>query len=206
MSPSGRRVELWYDVVCPYAYLASTQIDRVAEEAGAAVDWRPFLLGGVLQAVGTSDDAMRQMSRPRLHHNWLDMHRWAEWFDVPLEMPAAHPRRTVLAMRTVLAAGEQGRVAVSRALFDAYWARGEDVADADVVARALDRGGLDGSSLVRRASDPAIKQELRDRTDEAIRRGVFGAPTMFVGDRMFWGQDRLSFVQRALMDPSVRPR
>jgi len=195
---SGRSVEFWYDVVCPYAYLGSTQIERVAAEAGARVEWRPFLLGGVLKAVGTSDNAMNQMSRPRLHHNWLDMHRWADWFEVPLEMPAAHPRRTVLAMRAVLAAGEAARVPARRALFEAYWVRGEDVADPTVVTRVLDGAGLDGALLVERAADPAIKRELHDRTDEAIARGIFGAPTMFVGDEMFWGQDRLPFVARAL--------
>lgn len=206
MSEPGREVELWYDVVCPYAYLASTQIDRIAADADAVVRWCPFLLGGVLKAVGTSGNAMEQMSRPRLLHNALDMHRWAEQFDVPLEMPAEHPRRTVLAMRAILAAREEGRVAASRALFESYWVRGEDVADRDTVAASLDRAGLDGAALVERASDAAVKRELWDRTDEAIRRGVFGAPTMFVGDEMFWGQDRLSFVARALSDEGLSPR
>jgi len=191
-------VELWYDVVCPYAYLASTQIDAIAERHGAVVEWHAFLLGGVLKSVGTADNAMAQMSRPRLHHNWLDMHRWAEHFDVPLEMPAEHPRRTVLAMRAILAAGEEGRVAATRALFAAYWARGEDVTRPDVVAAVLDRAGLDGAGCVERAATPGVKTDLHARTDEAIRRGIFGAPTMFVGSQMYWGQDRLDFVARAL--------
>lgn len=191
-------VEFWYDVVCPFAYIGSTQIEAVAARHGARVDWRPFLLGGVLKAVGTADNAMEQMSRPRLHHNWLDMHRWAEHFGVPLEMPAAHPRRTVLAMRAILAAGEEGRVPATRALYESYWVRGEDVTRPEIVAAALDHAGLDGSALVARASDPAIKRELFDRTDEAVRRGIFGAPTVFVGDAMFWGQDRLAFVEQAL--------
>jgi 2-hydroxychromene-2-carboxylate isomerase len=193
-----RVVEIWYDVVCPYAYLGSTQIERVAVNAGAEVSWHPFLLGGVLRAVGTADNAMAQMSGPRLRHNWLDMHRWAEHFDVPLEMPMAHPRRTVLAMRAILAAGEAGRLPATRALFDAYWARGEDVADPAIVASALDRAGLDGAACVARAGEQAIKDELRARTDEAIARGIFGAPTFFVGTAMYWGQDRLGFVERAL--------
>lgn len=194
----SRCVELWYDVVCPYAYIAATQIERIAERRGAAVAWKPFLLGGVLRAVGTADNAMAQMSRPRLHHNWLDMHRWAEHFGVPLDMPAEHPRRTVLAMRAILAAGEAGRVAATKALYDAYWARGEDVSQPDVVASVLDRAGLDGAACVAAAGAPEIKAELRARTDEAIARGIFGAPTMFVEGEMFWGQDRLDFVDRAL--------
>ena len=193
-----RVVEIWYDVVCPYAYLGSTQIERVAAAAGAEVSWQPFLLGGVLRSVGTADNAMAQMSRQRLHHNWLDMHRWSEHFDVPLEMPASHPRRTVLAMRAILAAGEEGRVPATRALFDAYWVRGEDVAEPAVVAVALDRAGLDGAACVARSGEQVIKDELRARTDEAIARGIFGAPTFFVGGEMFWGQDRLGFVEEAL--------
>lgn len=191
-------VEFWYDVVCPYAYIGSTQIEAVAARHGARVAWRPFLLGGVLKAVGTAGNAMEQMSRARLHHNWLDMHRWAEHFGVPLEMPAAHPRRTVLAMRAILAAGDDGRVAATRTLYESYWVRGEDVTRPDVVAAALDRAGLDGAACVERTADPAIKRELWGRTDEAVRRGLFGAPTMFVGGEMFWGQDRLAFVDCAL--------
>jgi len=191
-------VRFYYDVVCPYAYLGSTRIGEIAVRHGAEVDWRPFLLGGVLKALGPVDDANRLMSAPRKRHNYLDMHRWADFFGVPLEMPAEHPRRTVLAMRAILAAGEAGRVPATRALFDAYWVRGEDVSRPEVAAAALDRAGLDGGGCVERAGDPAIKRELHERTDEALERGVFGAPTMFVGDEMFWGQDRLDFVDRAL--------
>jgi 2-hydroxychromene-2-carboxylate isomerase len=192
------RVELYFDIVCPYAYLGSTQIERIAERHGATVAWKPFLLGGVFRALGVADDATAAMSAAKQRHNLLDMHRWADHFGVPLEMPAAHPRRTVLALRALLAAGEAGRASATHALFDAYWVRGEDVADPDVVAAAFERAGLDGRACVEAASTIQIKQGLRERTEEAVRRGVFGAPTMFVGDAMFWGQDRLDFVEAAL--------
>lgn len=193
-----RHIELYYDVVCPFAYLASTQIERVAREAGAALEWKPVLLGGILKAIGPTDDANETMSPARRRHDFLDMTRWAEVLGVPLEIPSAHPRRTVLAMRAVLAAGEEGRVAASHALYDAYWVRGEDVTSAEVVATALDRASLDGRAIVDRTQDPAIKQELFDRTAEAVRRGVFGVPTFFVAGEMFWGQDRLAFVANAV--------
>lgn len=193
-----RHIELYYDVVCPFAYLASTQIERVAREAGAALEWKPVLLGGILKAIGPTDDANETMSPARRRHDFLDMTRWAEVLGVPLEIPSAHPRRTVLAMRAVLAAGEEGRVAASHALYDAYWVRGEDVTSAEVVATALDRASLDGRAIVDRTQDPEIKQELFDRTAEAVRRGVFGVPTFFVAGEMFWGQDRLAFVANAV--------
>lgn len=193
---SAREVEYWFDVVCPYAYLGSTQIEAVAAAAGARVVWRPMLLGGVLNARGTPDPNAA-MPAAKARHNALDMMRWAEVWSVPLRMPAEHPRRTVLAMRCVIAAGERARDA-ARALFAAYWAEGRDVSDASVVARALTDAGLDGDALVARAGEQATKDALRAATDEAIARGVFGAPTMFVGQEMYWGQDRLGFVASAL--------
>jgi 2-hydroxychromene-2-carboxylate isomerase len=190
-------VEYWFDIVCPYAYLGATQIDAVAMRVGARVEWKPFLLGGVLHAVNGAS-SMPAMSGPRLRHNLLDMHRWADHFGVTLGMPSNHPRRTVLALRALLAAGEPSFERAAKALFDAYWVRNEDVEQEAVVSGALDRAGLDGAALVAHASDPAIKAELRARTDRAIARGVFGAPAMFVGDDLYWGQDRLAFVERAL--------
>jgi len=190
-------VEVFYDVVCPYAYLGVTQIEAVAERVGATVVWKPFLLGGVLKALGPVDPNS-VMSEPKRRHNFLDMRRWAAHFEVPLNIPEAHPRRTVLAMRALLAAGEADRVSATRALYESYWVRGEDVTDPYVVSAALSREGLDGAACVAGAMEDAIKTELRTRTDEALARGVFGAPTFFVGDEMFWGQDRLDFVERAL--------
>lgn len=192
-----REVQIWYDVVCPYAYLGSTRIERVARDAGAAVSWEPFLLGGVFRALGVPDDLAGSMPEPKRRHNARDLARWADWFGVPLEVPAAHPRRTVLAMRAILAAGE-GRAAATHALYRAYWVEGADVSKPSVVREALDGAGLDGAACVERASAPSIKDELRRRTDRAVELGVFGAPTFFVNGEPFWGQDRLDFVARAL--------
>lgn len=189
-----RTLEFFYDFSCPYAYLASTRVAALAERAGAELVYRPFLLGGVFRAFGAPDTPA--MAAPRARMNVLDMRRWAEHWDVPLTMPAGHPRRTVLALRAALASGALERA--SRALFSAYWVDARDVSDRQVVRDALDRAGLDGAELVRRADSPDLKSELRARTDEAVRRGVFGAPAFFVGDEMFWGQDRLDFVARAL--------
>lgn len=204
-----KRVDFFYDFSCPYAYLAHTQIEAVCARAGAELCWRPMLLGGVFQAVGTVQVPFAVMSTAKARHNAFDMMRWADHFDVPLTIPATHPNRTVLALRALLAADEAAIPRASKALFAAYWVLGRDVAQPAVVREALDSVGLDGSALLARADDPAIKAALRTRTDEAIARGVFGAPAFVVtapgvaGD-LFWGQDRLDFVEKALGGWSVK--
>jgi 2-hydroxychromene-2-carboxylate isomerase len=102
-------------------------------------------------------------------------------------------------MRAICAATEAERPRAIHALFAAYWGRGEDVSEPRVVRAALDAAGLDGAALLAATDDPATKHALRTQTDRAVQRGVFGVPTMFVGDEMFWGQDRLDWVERALV-------
>jgi 2-hydroxychromene-2-carboxylate isomerase len=194
-----KRIELYYDFSCPYAYLASTQIEALAARTGAELLYKPMLLGGVFRALNQPDVPAMPPAKARL--NLLDMHRWASWFDVPFQMPPTHPNRTVLALRAAIASGPD-LARASHALFRAYWAEGRDLSQPEVVRAALDSAGLDGEALVRRAGDADIKDDLRARTDEAIARGVFGAPTMFVTSggetEVFWGQDRLHFVEKAL--------
>ena len=203
-----KRVDFFYDFSCPYAYLAHTQIEALCARAGAELVWRPMLLGGVFKAVGTVQVPFASMIPTKARHNAFDMLRWAEHFDVPLTTPPTHPNRTVLALRATLAADAEIPRA-SKAIFAAYWARGRDVAEPAVVREALDGAGLDGAGLVARAEDPAIRADLRARTDEAVARGVFGAPAFVVtapgvaGD-LFWGQDRLDFVEKALGGWSVK--
>jgi 2-hydroxychromene-2-carboxylate isomerase len=190
------RLEFFYDFSCPYAYLASTQVRALSERAGAELVYKPFLLGGVFKALGNAAP-MTPMSAPRARLNILDMQRWAEHWEVPLNMPPGHPNRTVIALRAALASDDLARA--SHALFSAYWVDARDLSDPGVVADALGRAGFDGSALVQRAEAPEIKQQLFERTEEAVRRGLFGAPTFFVdGGERLWGQDRLDFVASAL--------
>lgn len=197
-------LEFHYDFSCPYAYLASTQVRALAARTGATLEYRPFLLGGVFRALGHGDMPLVEAAPfERLRMNDLDMRRWAEHWGVPFVMPAGHPNRTVLALRATLAAPDLP--AATHALFAAYWERGEDVSVPEVVRAALVGAGLDGATLVAKADDPAVKDELRRRTDEAVRRGIFGAPTFFVGDELYWGQDRLHLVERELLRKATTP-
>jgi len=194
-------IDFYFDVVCPYAYLAHTQIDAMRERTGATVHWRPVLLGGLFRTTGAGDGPMTTMSANKAKLNLLDMHRWAEHYEVPLNMPAEHPRRTVLAMRAVIASGEVEKA--GRALYAAYWRDGLDITSEDVVADVLSAAGLDGRAITARTSEAEIKQALRTATDEAATAGAFGVPTFVISSpgqepELFWGQDRIQFVERAI--------
>jgi len=194
------KVELFYDFSCPYAYLGHTQIEALCAAEGAELVWKPFLLGGVFKAVGFTGASM---SPAKARNNLRDMYRWADHFGVPLNMPPTHPNRTVLALRAALAAGD-ALVTASKAIYRAYWVEARDISDAGVLRAALDGAGLDGADLLARADSDAVKDDLRARTDEAIAADVFGAPTFLVtaadggAAQLFWGQDRLEFVRKAL--------
>ncbi len=194
-------LELWFDFSCPYAYLASRQASRF----GVELDWRPMLLGGVFRGTGAGDGPMATLSPQKAAHNHADMHRWAKRFGVPFQLPRAHPMRTVRALRTLLALPHSRWPAAIHALYAAYWQRAEDITRDDVIAGALAAGGVsddDIASAQARADDPAIKDELRARTEEAISLGIFGAPAWILrrpqGPLLFWGQDRLAWVDAAL--------
>lgn len=203
-------LELWFDFSCPYAYLASRQASRL----GIEIDWRPMLLGGVFRGIGAGDGPMATLSPQKATHNLQDMFRWAERFGVPFAMPPAHPMRTVRALRILLGLPHSRWPAAIAGIYTAYWERGEDITRDDVIAAALGDAGLDAGEIAAAqaiADEPAIKDELRRRTDEAIALGVFGAPAWVLrrphGPLLLWGQDRLAWIEAVLAgwDPDAGP-
>ena len=128
-----------------------------------------------------------------------DTARWGQKYGVPMQIPKAFPISTILPLRTVVAAARNGGGdRAMQALFRAYWGEGEDISDPALVERVLRDASLDGKRLVAMAAEQDVKDELRKNTDLALARGVFGVPTIFVGERSFWGNDRLEFVESAL--------
>jgi 2-hydroxychromene-2-carboxylate isomerase len=195
------KLVFYYDVVCPYAYLASMRIEALAERTGAALEWKPILLGGVFRAISAPDVPAAHMPPAKARLNRLDLARYASLYGVALELPPEHPRRTVDAMRLCHAASGSDRIRLTHALYRAYFAEGRDVADRSVLAAVARESGLD-EQLAARIDAPELKQALRDATDEAIADGVFGVPGFVVvegGARtLYWGQDRMHLVERAL--------
>lgn len=191
-------LDFWFDYSCPYAYLGSTQVTALAARTGATLRWRPMLLGGVFRANGTPQNLSNVLSPAKARHNLLDMSRWAALFGVPLIMPEGHPMRTVEALRATLLVGIDP--AVIHGFYRAYWVDGRPPSAPDTMRSVLAAAGHDAGAILERLDDPAVKDDLRRRTDEAIALGIFGAPACIVDEtELFWGQDRLHFVEQALL-------
>ena len=194
----NKQVEFFFDVGSPAAYLAYTQLPKIAAGAGAAIVWRPMLLGGVFKATGNASPVQVPAKG-----KWMmgDLARWAGRHGVPLRMPDPFPINTLTLMRG--AVGMQLRqparfAAYLDAVYTAMFGQGLAMGDPAVVRGVLERAGFDATAFEALVADPEVKQALIANTDEAVARGAFGAPTMFVGDEMHFGQDRLEFVAAAL--------
>ena len=191
-------VEFYFDVGSPAAYLAWMQLPRIAREAGAEIEYRPFLLGGVFQATGNRSP----MEVPAKAQYMLDdLQRFARRYGVPFAHNPHFPINTLTLMRGAL--GLQLReparmVPFVDAVCRATWVDGKNMNDPATVAGVLKAAGFEPEKIIALAGDPAIKDALKAATQEAVARGVFGAPTFFVGQQMFWGQDRLDFVKETL--------
>ena len=195
MAPS---VEFFFDVGSPTAYLAWTQLPALCRAENAALVFRPMLLGGVFQATGNSSPVTVPAKGRYMN---IDIARHAQRYGVPLTINPHFPINTLTLMRA--AAGVQLRQperfdAYLHAVFDAMWVRPLDLNQPAEVAKAWHAGGFDPASTLALAGEAEVKNTLRATTEEAVARGVFGAPTMFVGEQMFFGQDRLDFVREAL--------
>jgi 2-hydroxychromene-2-carboxylate isomerase len=193
-----RTVDFYFDVGSPAAYLAWTQLPRLCADAGARIDYRPMLLGGVFQATGNHSPATIPAKGRYMND---DLQRCARRYGVPFSHNPFFPVNTLTLMRIVTALqvhDEAAMLACTDALFRAMWVEGKDMNDPAVAAQVLQSAGFDPADLLAQSASPQVKDRLKSVTQEAVARGVFGAPTFFVGSDMFWGQDRLDFVKQAL--------
>ncbi len=194
-----------YDIVCPYAYLASTQVAALAERRGARLVWSPVLLGGIYRSIGAPQVPAATWAPQKAVLDLVDLHRQAERLGVPLRFPAAHPQRTVEAMRMLVAAPPDERPALTAALYAAYWVEERDITDPAVLDAIARQVGVDPAAR----HTPAARQGLFDTTARAVEAGAFGVPTFELstsdgqssvarGRRIWWGGDRLHLVEQAL--------
>lgn len=194
----GKQVEFFFDVGSPASYLAWTQLPDLCAAARAELVYRPMLLGGVFQATGNASPA----AIPAKHkYSAIDMGRFAQRYGVTLVQNPHFPIITLTLMRAVV--GVQRLMperlhAFLTAVFSAIWIESLDLNKPELVAKRLGEAGFSPELITGLAGDPEVKAVLRANTDEAVARGAFGAPTMFVGEKMFFGQDRLDFVREEL--------
>ena len=194
----AKQVEFIFDVGSPYSYLAFKALPAVAQAAGARIVWRPVLLGALIKAAG-NQSPVEVSAKMR----WVeeDLSRCAAALGVPFSLNPHFPVNTLLPMRVAVGLQAQRPAdfqAYVAAAFDAMWVRGRNLADPAEFAAAMKEAGFDADALLALAADQDVKDLLRGNTEVAVTRGVFGAPTFFVGEQMFWGQDRLEQVARAL--------
>jgi 2-hydroxychromene-2-carboxylate isomerase len=191
-----KQLEFFYDFTSPTAYLAWARLPQILQRTGAKVIYRPMFLGGVMQTTGN-----RPPGTVEAKARWMqaDLQRWAKRYDTPFVRNPHFPMRTLMAQRA--AHGWLGRPDFEKYLatiFTAAWQGGTNIADKAVLAEVLASAGFSPEAFFAEAENPANKEKLKATTDEAVARGVFGAPTFFVGDEMHFGQDRLDFVEEAL--------
>jgi 2-hydroxychromene-2-carboxylate isomerase len=191
-------LEIYWDFSSPFAYLGSTQAEALAARTGATLVWRPMLLGGVFKTIGQAEVPLLTWSPAKQRYYYEDMQRWAAFWGVPFKYPTRFPMISLKALRTYLALPEERQGAFRERTFRAYWAEDRDIAD-DAVLRELLGAGPGADEVLARTQEPAVKKALIDATQRAVEAGVFGAPTWVVdGKELFWGQDRIPLVERAL--------
>jgi 2-hydroxychromene-2-carboxylate isomerase len=196
---NGKTVEFFFDFGSPTTYLACTQLPRIARETGARLVWRPMLLGGVFKATGNASPVTVPAKG-----RWMagDIARWAARWGVPFAFNPHFPINTLTLMRGAVGLQLRQPEAFARyvdAVFDALWVHPRNLGDAAELAAVLVQAGLDPAAFMALVGDAEVKAALVANTEEAVARGVFGAPTCFVGDEMFFGQDRLDFVRESLL-------
>jgi 2-hydroxychromene-2-carboxylate isomerase len=192
----ARTLEFYFDYGSPYSYLADTQVEAIAQRTGAALERKPMLLGGVFKATGNHSPAELPAKS-----KWsaFDMPMWAHHYGVPFNRNPHFPVNTLALMRGAAAAQLDGLFdRYHPAMFKAMWVDGRNLNDIKEVATVLTEAGLDARTFGQRIQDQDVKDRLKTTSEEAVARGVFGAPTLFVDDMMFFGNDRLPFVELAL--------
>ena len=191
-----KSVEFFFDLGSPATYLAYTQLPGICEQTGSELIYRPMLLGGVFKATGNASPAT---IAAKGRYMFVDLSRYASRYGVAFRLNPHFPINTLTIMRGAIVADDEDVLddyvdAVNRAM----WEEGLKMDDPEVIAPFLSANGFDGPALLARTQEPGIKAKLVANTEAAVARGVFGIPTFFVGDDIFFGKDRLGQVEEAL--------
>ena len=192
----GTSIRFFFDYVSPYAYLAWTRLPGLMRSHDVSVEPVPVLLAGLLKAHGSIGPAETPAKKRWMVENVLQT---AKQLDVPIRPPAFHPFNPLLALRVTAGLEcEPRRLAVIDACFQAVWRDALHISDARILAEVLDELGIDSAAALKRAKTPAVKELLRQQTDDAIALGVFGVPTFILDGQLFWGVDEMARIEARL--------
>src|SRR5512143_771256 len=185
-------LEFWYEFGSTYSYPAAMRIERLAQEAGVGLRWRPFLLGPIFKEYGWNDSPFN-IYEAKGRYMWRDLTRICEGEGLPLKLPpAAFPQNGLKAARLALVGeGEGWTPAFTRAVFIANYAEQKDISDEETLRAILAELGVNADAALADANTLPVKDRLKQQTEEAAQRGIFGAPSFTIGDELFWGNDRL---------------
>ena len=195
-------IEFFFDCSSPWTYLAFHNLQILATELQESISWRPVLVGGIFNRVNPSVYAMRDNPVPAKSAYMLkDLQDWAHQAGLKIVMPPrVFPVNSVKAMRGCIWLALQDKLLpFASAVFEAYWAREEDISLDDVLVNLCDDIGVDGKEFMAGIAKPNIKEQLKINTEEVIRRGGFGSPTLYLGDDMYFGNDRLPLLKAAIL-------
>jgi 2-hydroxychromene-2-carboxylate isomerase len=195
----SKQVTVYYALQSPWTYLGWARLRELVTRTGAAAHYRPIQSGPMFEASGTLPLAKRPKQRQA--YRLMELRRWRDHLGVPLNLhPTYFPVDEALAARIAIAHRQRGGdvAALSQAMMTAVWAEERDLADRATLLEIAREQGADAPALLEAAQDPAVQSEYDANTRMAIEQGLFGVPTFVIGDELFWGQDRLDFVARAL--------
>jgi 2-hydroxychromene-2-carboxylate isomerase len=185
-------LDFWFEFASTYSYPAAMRVEALAAERGIAVSWRAFLLGPIFNAQGWNDSPFN-IYPVKGRYMWRDLERTCAAHEIPFRRPSQFPRNGLLAARVACRFSEARWVpAFVRAVYRANFAEDRDISAPETIARCLSDVGQDPAGLLEQAQSPEAKALLRARSEEAIRLGIFGAPSFLVGSELFWGHDRLA--------------
>jgi 2-hydroxychromene-2-carboxylate isomerase len=197
-------LEFWFEFGSNYSYLSAMRIEQLADNAGVTLVWKPFLLGPVFRELGwETSPFVLQPEKGR--YVWRDMERQAAKHHLEFRRPSVFPRTAVLPMRVAIYGADQPWIGpFCRNVMRQNWVDDVDINTPERVSDALAELVPDPGIVIEQAQREANKLKLREQTEEARKRGIFGAPTFFIGDEMFWGNDRLEEAIACAQSPLVR--
>ncbi len=195
-----KKVEFYFDLGSPYSYIGFYRMLQIAEQNQIDIEWKPMLLGGIFKATGNSSP---MMVPAKARYSMMDLKRWAKYWNIPVKMNPFFPINTLNIMRIVTAVQlyqPENFLKILSGLFEAMFKNPKNLNDHNEFIQVLNELGIDAAQGQAWLTDENVKTQLKNVTEQAIEKGVFGAPTWFVEDEMFWGVDHLFFVENKIKE------